>query len=301
MTLPATNPRIAYVGNNTTGTYAWTWLVYQGSDLHVAALDPQQNVHVLAYGIDWNVQTPIMQENNANGGNIVLSGTGFFTFNNGILPGGWALIIRRSVVFDQDTELGPQGAFDPFSVESTLDYLTMQTIQLQDAVGHCLQTPLDDYQTVGQNIAAASQRAGGYVIFDAYGNVYSTPALIEGVPAGGATVAGTPAVAASNLAEGVEDKLNALLQIQGTDGVTYTYSTLFGIYAGMLVSVIWPATNTVTNPVILFTIYPQTPNPPPALARAIVNKNGSALTIGQLVQGTMALLGYDGNQLRVMA
>ena len=298
MTLPATNPRLAYVGNNTTGTYAWTWIVYQATDLHVAVLNPQSALTVLALGSDYSIQNPILQIDANSGGNIILSASGFFAFNNGVLPAGWAIIIRRAVVFDQTTTLDSQGLYDPAAVEGQLDYLTMQTLQLQDAVAHCLQTPLDDYVAPSQNIATAALRAGGYVLFDANGNVYSTPALIEGVPAGGTTYLGIPAVTLSNLAEGLSDLVNQTLPLTSTDGATYSWSVNYGIYRGMLATVIWPYTSTTTTPVIKTTCYQA---PSRIITNVVVNKDGTALTNGQLVAGTAAVLYYDGTYWRLMA
>ena len=298
MTLPAANPRLAYIGNNSTGTYAWTWLVYQAGDLHVAVLNPQSVLQVLTLGTDYSIQNPILQLDNYSGGNIVLSASGFFAFNNGVLPLGWAIIIRRAVSFDQDTTLSSQGLYDPMSVEGALDYLTMQTVQLQDAVAHCIQTPLDDYVAPSQNIGTAALRAGGYVLFDGNGNPYSTPATIPTVPAGGMIVnTGAPAVGLSNLGEFLANLVNQTLPLTSTDGVTYSWYSSYGIYAGTLASVIWPHTSTSTTPRIGTTCYQ--PELPPLYAN-IVTASGGALTMGQLVSGTAGLLLYDGTNWRVL-
>ena len=308
MALPSTIPRTAYLGNGATSVYGWgVWRLDSATDLHVAALAPPSNpaaapvLTVLQLGVDFVIQTPALQLYNDDGGNIVLTNTGFFSATGGNLPGGWALVLRRAVVFQQGAQVGSQGDYDPATVEAALDYLTMQTIQLQDAVAHTVQTPLDDFTTPNQNVGLASERAGGYLIFDGFGNPYTTPALISGVPAGGTTVAGTPAVALGNLAEGLSDLVNQTLPLASTDGATYSWSVQYGIYAGMLATVIWPETNTVTAPQIASNIYYQEPSPPPILRQPIVNKNLSALTVGQLVQGTASILFYDGASWRVMA
>lgn len=307
MSLSSTIPRISALGNGATAVYPWAWLIDTDTDLHVAVLAPpvapatQGVLTILQIGVDFIIQNPALMVGNSNGGNIVLLGTGFLAPSGGFLPGGWGIVIRRAVTFGQPAVLNDQGSYDASSIEDALDYLAMQTLQLQDAVNHCIQTPLDDYSVPQQNIGLARTRAGGYVIFDAHGNPYSTPAVIQGVPAGGETVTGIPAVAIENLAEGLSDLVNQTLGLTSTDGITYSWNVPYGIYAGMLATAIWPETSTVTNPVIASNIYYQLPNPPPILSQSIVNKDGSALTVGQLVAGTASLLFYDGAHWRVMA
>ena len=69
----------------------------------------------------------------------------------------------------------------------------------------------------------------------------------------------------------------------------------------MLATVIWPFTSTISGPGITTNAYYQLPNPSQSLTNNIVNKDGSALTVGQLVAGTASLLFYDGAKWRVLA
>jgi microcystin-dependent protein len=180
MSLSSTIARSTAIGSGSVSTYPWTWLVNEDTDLHVAVLSPSasppQVLTVLTLGTDYTIQSPGIQIGNANGGNIVLTSTGFFSATSGDLPVNWAIVIRRAVVFGQPSVLGNQAGYNPASVESAIDYIAMQTLQLQDALAHTVQTPLDDYATPTQGIPIASLRAGGTMAFDSSGN----PTVIAG-------------------------------------------------------------------------------------------------------------------------
>jgi hypothetical protein len=95
--------------------------------------------------------------------------------------------------------------------------------------------------------------------------------------------------------------VNQTLPLTSPNGSFYYWNCPYGIYAGMLATVIWPATNIVTTPAIVSNIYYQETPPPTALIQNIVNKDGSLVTIGQFVIGTASLLFYDGNNWRALA
>lgn len=186
MSLASTVPRTVALGVGSTSIYGWgAWQVNQESDLHVAVLSnaSPQVLTVLTLNTDYTFQNPAVQLDNSNGGNIVLSATGFLAPSGGNLPTGWGIVMRRVVTFGQPDELGNQGSFAPASIEDMFDYQAMQSLQLQDAIAHCVQLPLDDYAVAGQGIGLASARAGQFVGFDNAGNVISTAATLTGITA----------------------------------------------------------------------------------------------------------------------
>lgn len=190
MSVANTIPRSVALGTGLVNTYPWNWLVNLdpvtgNPELHVAVLDnaSPQNLTVLTYGTDWTIQYPGVQIGAGSGGNVVLSSTGFLAASGGNLPAGWAIVVRRSVTFAQPSQLGNQAGFAPAAIESALDYLAMQTLQLQDAVAHCVQTPIDDYATPSQNVSVASLRANQLLGFDASGNPIAVQNVLTGVTA----------------------------------------------------------------------------------------------------------------------
>ena len=302
--LPSTNPRITYMGNNSTGTYPWTWLVYQDTDLHIAVLSnaSPQVLTVLALGTDYTIQNENLQIGNSNGGNIVLTSSGFFAFNNGVLPTGWVLVIRRAVVFEQDTTLNSQGLYDPASIEGTLDFLTMQTIQLQDAIAHCVQMPLDDASIPAQNVPVAATRAGQYSAFDGNGNPISIPGPLSGVVAntyGGqiaqnATQLGAEIAQSANTADilqymGIAGLLPFVpIQMSSTIGSTSNYVMEFSpfgpqkygaIQGGTIILFVCPITNVGLTS---FTFGSNTMN--------VLTPAGAGLSNGALVEGSVYML-----------
>jgi hypothetical protein len=300
--LKSTVPRNTYIGTGTTGTFGWNWLIDEASDLHVAVLVPQTGVPsyilvVLTQGVDYVIQTPATQVGSDAGGNIVLTNTGYFAPSNGLLPSGYAIVIRRSVAFAQPDVFPNQGAYDPGEVESALDYLDMQIQQLQDQLGRTLQTPLDDYTAPGQNIGLAPVRALQFVCFDATGNVTTALAVSEFSPTDIGPL-GTPKVGLADLGNTAACYLNDLINLTSSDGITYTWTAPFSIYAGMLATCIWPYTSASVEPVIV-TNFSFLINPDP-ITNPIKQKSGAPLYGGQLQAGTAYLLLYDGSAWRVM-
>ena len=320
MSLPSTDPRVAYVGNNSTGTYPWTWLVYEASDLHVAVLsgEPLPVLTVLTLGTDYTIQNSNLQIGNSNGGNIVLTSTGFFAHNNGILPTGYAMVIRRSVVFQQDTTLTSQGLYDPASIEGALDFLAMQTIQLQDAMARCVQMPLDDYAAPAQNVSVASIRAGQLLGFDNAGNPINVASVLTGILA---TSLGAQVVQAATLAalqtilgggptgislfssfqpQNIPPILAFVAQCTGStiSGSTQTYTGMnLGQVYPLGSTILWacPSNNTEAACNLVNGTFG---------TNSILNKDGSATLSTSppaLVAGTFYLLAFDGIGWRIMA
>lgn len=188
MSVAGTVPRSVALGNGSVTTYPWNWLVFDPTQLHVAVLAPAAGgvsgaLTVLTPGTDYNVQYPSLQINSAAGGNIVLTGTGFFSATSGALPLGWGIVIRRVVAMGQGAQMGNQAGFNPASIESALDVLAMQTLQLQDAIAHCIQTPIDDYAALVQNIPLQASRANLLIGFDNNGNPIAVSGQLTGVSA----------------------------------------------------------------------------------------------------------------------
>jgi hypothetical protein len=179
MSLSPTVPRSVYVGNGSTSSYPWTWLVNADTDLHVAVIDTATppNITVLSEGTDYTIQTPAIQIGSDAGGYIALTATGFLAPTSGNLPTGWSLVIRRAVSFEQDASLGNEGALQPASIEAALDYLCMQTQQLQDAMLRTLQFSPEDSSIQTLAVLAAA-RANGWLGFDSNGNPIVTAGTV---------------------------------------------------------------------------------------------------------------------------
>lgn len=111
MTLSAGIGRNDYIGNDSTDTYAYTFKIFEASDLKVIRFDPEENIkEVLILNTDYTV-TGVGQ---SAGGNVVLSG--------GNLDEDIVLIILRNVPVEQDTSIRNQGNYFPEVIEDTFDY-----------------------------------------------------------------------------------------------------------------------------------------------------------------------------------
>ena len=320
MSIASTIARTTALGNGITSTYSWgAWQIDQESDLHVAVLSnaSPQVLTTLTLNVDYVFVTPALSLENSNGGSIQLTNTGFLAPYSGNLPTGWGIVLRRAVTFGQPAVLSNQSGFQPASVEDMADYLSMQILQLQDAMAHVVQLPLDDYTVAAQNIGLASARASQFVAFDAYGNPISSPGpmntsapstlgaelltaanstaalaalgLTVGITGGELLAAGSPQ--AAEIILGFVSQSSGANTVGGTQ--TYTGMAIGGNPSNGMVMV-WscPATNTQTTVELANTGYN---------TYQIIHKSGGAVSAGDLVNGTFYLLAFDGSSWRIMA
>ncbi len=300
MSLPSTIPRIVYTGIGSQATYAWGWLVNAASDLHVAVLSnaSPQVLTVLTLGADYTIQTPATQIGSSGGGNIVFTATGFLAPTSGNLPTGWGLVIRRAVAFGQPSVFNNQGAYDPASVESAFDYLAMQTLMLQDAVGRCVQMPLDDYAAPAQNVALAASRANQFLGFDSSGN----PISVAAVTTAALTATGLGASLVQAATAGAALKVlgvfapQQVLATSNDGGLTYTATVANGpVPRGTFIYFFPDTTNTAVALTFTMTFSDGTPS----LATFILRRDGSAIHVGDVVFNLPNLLVFDGSFWRI--
>jgi hypothetical protein len=118
-----TSYRNDYVGNATTGTYAYGFKINADSELKVIVTDSSGSQTVLTLNA-----TPGYTVTGAgvpSGGTIVLSGTPAWLDSSGRLKTGYSLSIERNRPFSQTTDLKNQTAFFPQAHEDTFDQVVM--------------------------------------------------------------------------------------------------------------------------------------------------------------------------------
>ena len=133
MTVTSTTCRVPYVGTNSQSVYPFSFLVFQAADIVVQTQATLTSAPItLVNGTDYVVAGL----NNSSGGTITLTA--------GNLPTGVLLSIFRNPAQVQDTQLNEQQNYNPLTVMSVLDGLTMMVLALQDQVTRCIQIdPLD--------------------------------------------------------------------------------------------------------------------------------------------------------------
>jgi hypothetical protein len=184
MTVATTTARNDYTGTGLVATYAYTFQIYDSSELTVYETDTNGVVSELTLTTDYTV-TGV----GTSGGNVVLTSN---------LTSGHLLAIVRTPSFLQGVSLRRGTTLDPRVYERALDRLTHQTLALREQVDRSLRLPASEAGTVGATELPLADRADTYLHFDANGDLE----LLATVPWG--DVSGTPTtVAGYGISDGV--------------------------------------------------------------------------------------------------
>lgn len=135
MTISSTNRKAGpYIGNGTAATFAFSFKVFQASDLEVVKLTVSTSTETtLALTTDYTVTLNADQNSNA-GGSITLVA--------GALAAGYNLVITSDIANLQQTDLTNQGGFYPEVITQALDRATIQIQQLQEGLNRAAQLPI---------------------------------------------------------------------------------------------------------------------------------------------------------------
>jgi hypothetical protein len=144
-----------FVGNGTASTFAFTFKVFQASDLEVVQLNVATTIEtILVINSDYTVSLNADQNSNP-GGSITLTA--------GALASGFNLVITSDIENLQPTDIVNQGGFYPDVIEDALDRATIQIQQLQEAVDRSAKLPItssaDADALVADIIALANDQA----------------------------------------------------------------------------------------------------------------------------------------------
>lgn len=106
---------------------------------------------------------------------------GTFTYNPGGTPiaSGTSLTLVRQVPYDQLTNFGNQTSYNPEVLDAALDWIVMQTQQLQEWLSRCLYMPVVEGATAP--LPGQTARANMYLGFDNNGLPIVLPGTAGGV------------------------------------------------------------------------------------------------------------------------
>lgn len=126
MTISSTVRTVSFIGNGSASTFAFTFKVFQASDLLVSSLNATTGlISTLALTTDYSVALNADQDTSP-GGSITLTA--------GALATGFTLTITSDIPNLQPTQFLNQGAFYPDVLTASLDLITILIQQLQVAV-----------------------------------------------------------------------------------------------------------------------------------------------------------------------
>ena len=154
-----------FTGGGSTGPYAFSFKVFQASDLYVVTLVVATGVQtVLALTTDYTVSLNSDQDNYP-GGTITLTSS---------LATGYNMTITSSLDYLQPVVLTNAGGFYPKVISDALDRLTIFCQQLYSQLTTVLRYPLSD-ASVGAVLPTSAQRANAVLAFNATGAPIAGP------------------------------------------------------------------------------------------------------------------------------
>lgn len=137
MTVPLGN-RMDYTGNGAVDTYAYTFKIFEDSELLVTVADTDGAETTLVLTTDYTVTGA----GSSSGGNVVLvNASQAWLDSGGDLLTGYHLTIRRVLDLTQETDLPNQGSFFAEVHEDQFDRLVMIAQQQQDQIERGIRLP----------------------------------------------------------------------------------------------------------------------------------------------------------------
>ena len=166
-----------FVGNGTASTFAFTFKVFQASDLEVVRLDVATTIETVLV-INSNYTVSLNADQNSNPG-------GSITLTAGALASGFNLVITSDIENLQPTDIVNQGGFYPDVIEDALDRATIQIQQLQEAVDRSAKLPItssaDADALVADIVALANDQANIDIVATNITSVNTTATNIANV------------------------------------------------------------------------------------------------------------------------
>ena len=187
-----------FVGNGTASNFAFTFKVFQASDLEVVRLNVSTTVETILV-INSNYTVSLNADQNSNPG-------GSITLTAGALATGFNLVITSDIENLQPTDIVNQGGFYPDVIEDALDRATIQIQQLQEAVDRSAKLPItssaDADALVADIVALANDQENIDIVATNIGSVNTAATNIAAIIAAPtqASNAATSATNASNSA-----------------------------------------------------------------------------------------------------
>jgi hypothetical protein len=130
-----------YVGTGSTGPFAFTFKVFQASDILVVRVNTTTLVETtLTLTTDYTVS--LNSDQNSNPGGSVTLVSALATGNN--------MIISSQIPLTQQTDLTNQGGFYPEVINDALDKATIQIQQLKENVDRAAKLPITSTSNVDQ-------------------------------------------------------------------------------------------------------------------------------------------------------
>lgn len=171
MTIETQSNKAVFTGNGATIVFPYTFIIPSSNDLIISLVTLATGTTVILNPTSYSV-TGI---GDPAGGSVTYPLSG-----GAPITAATSLVIEREVSYVQETDLTNQGGVYPQDIEDALDFLTMQTQQINEQMGRAVQFPITD--TGIGTLPPAAARAGKYFTFDALGQPTASSAVAGSVP-----------------------------------------------------------------------------------------------------------------------
>ena len=218
MSLSSTNNRNDYVGNGNVDTYAYSFRIFDETDLLVTVRNTSDVETTLVLTTDYTV-TGV---GDAGGGNVVLVNSGqAWLDGGGDLLTNYALTIRRVRPLTQTTDIRNQGSFFPETHEDSFDHSIMIDQQLDEAIDRAVKLPETiassvfdptlptDIAESPNGVVCINPTGDGWVVGTTLANINSAAASAAAAAASAASAATSAANAATSEANSATSEANA--------------------------------------------------------------------------------------------
>ena len=159
MTINSTTRAISFVGNGSTLIFAFTFKVFETTDIVVILVTSAGVSTTLTLNTHYTV-TLNLDQDTAPGGNVTMVTAPSNTET---------LAVTSDVAYLQPTDLTNQGGFFPSVITDSLDRATIQIQQVADSATRSLKNPITDDIALDMTLPAKAARLGKYLAFDANG------------------------------------------------------------------------------------------------------------------------------------
>lgn len=159
MTIATTSNKVIGQGNAATTNWPFSFLIPDQASLVVLYTDTAGLISTIPAG-----QYSVAGLNDPNGGSVT------YPLSGAPIAVGTTLTVLRTVAYNQQRSVINQSGFFPDVYEAALDYLTMQTQQINEILGRAIVASSGDLNPV-MGLPAAVARANSVLGFDAAGNV----------------------------------------------------------------------------------------------------------------------------------
>lgn len=169
MSLSSDTSKNTYTGTGALGTYAYSFKIFENSDLLVKVLDADGTTEsTLVLDTDYSVSGA----GQSSGGNVTIIDNGQDWQSSGLLESGAILTITRSRPYTQETDIRNQGSASRATLEDALDHQVMLAQRNKEILDRCLK--LKDSETgdsANSEIPTVANRASKVLGFDANGDI----------------------------------------------------------------------------------------------------------------------------------